>query len=641
MMRVFFLVALLVGSAQALEKERPVQKIIGMLNEMKANLATEAEADEEMYDKMTCYCDSNKAEKTRSVEAAEARITQLTSTIEEMTAKSATLSTEIGSLQGEIGDNTAALEKATDIRAKENAEFVEDEKNMNEGIEGLSGAVGALSKHHGAFTQESLLALKARLPRPQAKKFMSFLQARQAPTNSGSYAPQSGEIFGMLKQMKEGFETNLADATKEEATALATFNDLKASKTSELTSAGNSVSSKEGEKAEADETASTSKTDLAETQASLAADNEFLANLKVQCDNFAAEYAERTKSRSEEQAAVGDVIAMLTDDDAHDLFSRTYNFVQVRKHKSQAVLQKAAQVINDAGKKFERPSMVALAVSMRAGVNLDNFGNVKDKVNKMIDDLMKEKEEEIKVADKCRAELKENADSTETSSTAAGNLQTNIDDLTNMITNLKDEIATLNQEIAETRINMKRASEDREAENKEFQATVADQRATQAILTKALNRLSEVYGSLVQTWKQAPSFGAYKKNQSGGGVLNMLNGVIKEAADLEKEALKAEQDAQTSYEELITDSNNSISAKEKDIASKTETKGEKEGELVTAEGDLKATNADLDALRGINTGLHADCDFLLNNYDLRQEARDNEVESLKMAVAMLSGADFR
>jgi len=254
---------------------------------------------------------------------------------------------------------------------------------------------------------------------------------------------------------------------------------------------------------------------------------------------------------------------------------------------------------------------------------------------------MKEKEEEIKVADKCRAELKENADSTETSSTAAGNLQTNIDDLTNMITNLKDEIATLNQEIAETRINMKRASEDREAENKEFQATVADQRATQAILTKALNRLSEVYGSLVQTWKQAPSFGAYKKNQSGGGVLNMLNGVIKEAADLEKEALKAEQDAQTSYEELITDSNNSISAKEKDIASKTETKGEKEGELVTAEGDLKATNADLDALRGINTGLHADCDFLLNNYDLRQEARDNEVESLKMAVAMLSGADFR
>merc|ERR1719456_1532851 len=120
----------------------------------------------------------------------------------------------------------------------------------------------------------------------------------------------------------------------------------------------------------------------------------------------------------------------------------------------------------------------------------------------------------------------------------------------------------------------------------------------------------------------------------------MIGGVIQDAADLEKESLAAEQDAQTAYENLITDSNASIKAKQEDIASKTELKGSKEGDLVSAEGDLKATNADLESLRGIANGLHMDCDFLLNNYDLRQEARDQEVESLKMAVAMLSGADF-
>merc|ERR1719247_3560391 len=94
-----------------------------------------------------------------------------------------------------------------------------------------------------------------------ARKFLSFLQ-KQAPTNSGSYAPQSGEIFGVLKQMKEGFETNLKDATAEEATAAKTFADMKAAKTDELQSAQTSIQTKTAEKADADDTAASSKTDL-------------------------------------------------------------------------------------------------------------------------------------------------------------------------------------------------------------------------------------------------------------------------------------------------------------------------------------------------------------------------------------------
>merc|ERR1719198_352388 len=108
--------------------------------------------------------------------------------------------------------------------------------------------------------------------------------------------------------------------------------------------------------------------------------------------------------------------------------------------------------------------------------------------------------------DKCRSELKENTDSTEEANEQKADLQASIDDLTNTIANLKDAIATLNQEISETRVAMKRASEDREAENKEFQATVADQRATQAILTKAMARLKEVYANPVLMQKQGPKF---------------------------------------------------------------------------------------------------------------------------------------
>merc|ERR1719456_1404401 len=123
-MRVLPLIAVLGLSAKAFRidlsdktwRERPVQKVIGMLNDMKTQLEAEAEADEEMYDKMTCYCDSNANEKSKSVADAEARITQLTSLIEANTAKSATLSTEVSTLQDEVAESTAALQKATDIR---------------------------------------------------------------------------------------------------------------------------------------------------------------------------------------------------------------------------------------------------------------------------------------------------------------------------------------------------------------------------------------------------------------------------------------------------------------------------------------------------------------------------------------------
>jgi len=56
---------------------------------------------------------------------------------------------------------------------------------------------------------------------------------------------------------------------------------------------------------------------------------------------------------------------------------------------------------------------------------------------------------------------------------------------------------------------------------------------------------------------------------------------------------------------------------------------------------LRGVNTDLDLIATATGDLHVQCDFLLQNFDLRKEARTNEVESLKNAKAILSGADFR
>jgi septal ring factor EnvC (AmiA/AmiB activator) len=105
-----------VESTVTAEKLGPVAKVIAVLKDMLKTMEKEAEEDEETYDKMTCWCQTNDKEKTQSIATAEARIEDLTAKIEELTALSAQLNTEIKNLDQEIAKNQNALDKATAMR---------------------------------------------------------------------------------------------------------------------------------------------------------------------------------------------------------------------------------------------------------------------------------------------------------------------------------------------------------------------------------------------------------------------------------------------------------------------------------------------------------------------------------------------
>merc|ERR1719247_362353 len=120
---------------------------------MQAQLEKEADEDQEVYEKVACWCETNDKEKTAAIEEAEARITDLTSTIEQLTATSSRLNTEIKQVEQEIAKNQEALDKATALRQKELAEFNAEEKDMLQSIGALKSAVVVLSKHHESFAQ--------------------------------------------------------------------------------------------------------------------------------------------------------------------------------------------------------------------------------------------------------------------------------------------------------------------------------------------------------------------------------------------------------------------------------------------------------------------------------------------------------
>jgi chromosome segregation ATPase len=651
-------------------KNRPVSKVITLLKDMLKQLEKEAEEDEEIYDKMACWCETNDKEKTKSIADAEARISDLTTKIEELTASSARLNTEIKNLEKEVAENQAALDKATAIRQKQLAEFNEEEKDALEAISALKAAITVLSKHNSLLQipkshiagiaasvqnqmQKHSSLLAGVLTHAERKIVASFVQSPEdyfdaSPTFKQSYAPQSGEIFGILKQMLETFENNLSASQKEEMANQKAYEDLKAAKEDEIAAGQAQIDTKTQELADTDEKNAQAKEDIEDTKNTLSADEQFLMMLKEKCSMTDTEWEERQKTRQLEMEAVSKALAVLSTDDAHDLFTKTFNPSLLQKDASMQSERRsqASKLLQAAAQKLQNPRLATLAVRVR----LDAFTRVKKAIDDMVAMLLKEKEDEIKHKDFCVEEFNTNELQTDKKEREKADLIAKIEDLEMTIKQLTDAIEQLKSEIAEMQVQLKRAGEDREKENKEFQMTVADQRATQKLLTAALNILKGFYekkakAALLQIDQPAgppppPGFEAYKKNAAAPGVMGMIQQIINDAKAMEAETIRSEEDAQKAYEDFVKDTNASIEAKSKDIVNKSETKAKAEADLVEAKENKEAVMLELEQLGNYKAELHSSCDFVMKNFEIRQTARDEEIEALKQAKAILSGAKF-
>merc|ERR1719155_255825 len=211
--------------------------------------------------------------------------------------------------------------------------------------------------------------------------------------------------------------------------------------------------------------------------------------LKEKCSMTDSEWEERQKTRQLEMEACSKALAVLSSDDAHDLFTKTFNpsFVQKEMHSERRT--EASKLLSSVASKVQSPRLATLAVRVR----LDAFTRVKKAIDDMVAQLLKEKADEIKHKDFCVEEFNTNELQTEKKERAKADLTAKIEDLEMTIKQLTEAIDQLKAEVAEMQVQLKRAGEDREKQNKEFQMTVADQRATQKLLTAALNILKGFY----------------------------------------------------------------------------------------------------------------------------------------------------
>jgi len=651
----------LVSSSLVSLENRPVSKVVNILKEMVEQLEKEAKEDEDVYQQMGCWCTTNEDEKTQAIANGESSINELTAKIEELTANSARLNTEIPNLGKEVANNEEAMDSATTLRKKQLAEFNAEEKDMLQTLTSLKGAVTALSKHHeaAAFLQTSetlhemevasmMASLQSMLHRhehilaekftPKQLKVVSLFAASPDIALLQTNAPASGEIFGILKAMKEEFETNLASSQKEEKENLNGYEELKAAKTDEIAAGQEMINTKSEELADTDEKNEQAKQDLENTRATLEADTKFLAELKETCRNADQEYEERSKTRQMEIGAVSKALSFLNSDEAHALFAKSLSFLQMssqlqeRRAAASKVLRAAAEVSQD-------PRLAVLAV--KAGPC--GFGEIKKTIQEMVDDLMKQKEDEIKLKDFCRDELNSNERDTTSKTRDKQDTEAKIADLAQRIDQLTEEIEALKAAIAEAALELKHAGENREKANAEFQSVIADQRATQKLLTAALDILKGFYekSALTQVSANAaeeqPKFKKFEKNKKSGGVMGMMQGIIDDAKAMEDEATHDEEKGQTAYEAFVVDTNESLDAMRKSMGDKSDAKAKAEGDKVERETELEGLEGELTNLAAQSSDLHKQCDYTMKNFDARQSTRDDEVAALKQAIGIFSG----
>merc|ERR1719428_2491256 len=231
---------------------------------------------------MGCWCETNDKEKTKSIADAGQRIADLSSAIEGFTSKSAQLNTQIEHLTSEVAKNSRALDQATALRTKQLSEFNGEEKDMIQSISALKSAVIVLGKQNAAsaMLQDSNMAINiAVMLKDEIKRHKSVIGDSLSPEQMRAIkafgkspdaflqadAPASGEIFGILKQMKETFESNLGQSQKDEMTNQKAYEDLKAAKDTEIEAGQEQLDTKSNELAAADEKNAVSKEDLEDT----------------------------------------------------------------------------------------------------------------------------------------------------------------------------------------------------------------------------------------------------------------------------------------------------------------------------------------------------------------------------------------
>jgi len=689
---------------QADTQANPIRRVVTLLQDMQKEIEAEGEKEKDLFEKFMCYCDGNTDGMKESAKAAAAKITELQATLEAAKAEKAQIDQD---LMQHGKDREAAkqdLAKATSVREKERKEFEAATGDSKENLASMNAAIAALEKGMGAkllmqMSKASLAQItkaargSMALDDVEKSTVLSFLDGTQNPF--GDYAPQSGEIVGMLKAMKDEMDKDLNGAIAAEEKAQAGFDELAAAKKSEIAAASEAIEAKTSRQGALAVLIATTGDDVEDTTAELEETQAFLANLASQCQQKKKEWDARCKIRSEEVAAISEAIKVLNDDDALDLFKKTLSLEQTPAPSRYGFLQKASarsvasrvSYMLQAVKSSKQTQLALVEYALQA--KAVDFSKVIAMIDNMVTELKTEQRDDDSQMAFCEKDLAKSEETQKNLESSIASSEALIEETKEASETTADEIAHLQQEIKSLDKAVAEASEQRKAEHADFTGFSTENNAAQQLLAKAKNKLFKFYRPNLH--KEAPqreltdeekilassgrsdliatdapqmiagttqtvyvqiarratpppppeTWGAYQKQDGkSNGVIALIENLEKELKDEMTEAKNDEETSQKDYERLMSESQTNRAQMAESITTKEAAKADLDEKAESTKELKSSQEAELMNTKGYISQLHTNCDFLMNNYDLRKAARGNEIESLANAKAVLSGAGF-
>merc|ERR1711956_50870 len=494
-----------------------------------------------------------------AVTAAENKIPKLESSLAEAESLQEQLVKDIAAARQAVADAKAAIAKATALREKEAAVFDKDSSDYKANIAALKKAVAAIEAGMaGKFlqTRSSTVAVLQQLAmnRDMSSADRDMLSAFLA--QGTGYAPASGEITGILKQMLETMTKELLEITATEEKSLKDFDLLVAAKQKELEANQGSIESKMERAAELGLEIVEIKEDLDDTSKALGENKQFMAEIAKSCSTKEEGWNERCKVRADEMLAIGETIKILNDDDALDLFKKTLPTTSFLQTKSSAadMRRRALQVLKSAPRHGPDPRLdfIALSLSSKGGGHFDKIVTM---IDEMVTLLMEEQvEDDVKKA-WCEKAIDKTEDEQKTLERKVSDLVKAQDEGKDTLATLTDEIEALADGIKDLDKQVAEANEQRHEENTEYKESMSANVAAKKLLELAKDRLAQFYtpklakgaSSLADVMMHTASmaapppppetWGAYKKKtEESGGVVMMSTIMI---SDVDKELVES------------------------------------------------------------------------------------------------------
>jgi len=677
----------------------PVTRIVELLQNLGKQVEKDGHKEEDLYETFVCWGKSVIDQKTASNAAGESRINELETYIADLNAGRIELTDERSNLEKEIEELLADTETATAMRKKEQADFLEAEAEMTKAIKALESAIEVLSEATKEHKEGVLLAVRKRLgggmealieqqknlqdavalgQRFLTKADSLFLQRvllgdvptvdwkklNRKATFKMSYKARSFKIQDVLKKMHQTFDLNLKDATKKEADAKAQYDTLMSAKNGQLDTARDSLATMDAENGARGMSEQDASDEVAALKTQVADDKKFIKETEASLAAKKEEWKERQVLRAGELAAINKAISILHNNDARDLFKKSFAsqgfFLQIQTTSTQKkAANGAALALKSAAQKSGDQRLLTLASLLANPDSVKtNFDPVLKAIEKMIALLKDEGNKDLEIKESCESDRMSDTRKAILASRA-------IDEMTDKVTKIVADIAKLKEDIENLEAEHKQVQEDldaatkiRDDEHGNWKVTDKDDEDAAETVKNARDVLQNFYSEnslmLAQKGKapvvtagEAPPpppptwEGGYGgKTGETTGVLAILDMVHQDILSDRAKAKTEEDKSLAEYDEFKSDSETHMESLTNEINDKEKIKGGKETEKTDTETTRSTKKGELDGtLEKINE-VNPNCEYFEVNYVLRRNNRQIEVDGLQKAKVILEGGSF-